>query len=165
MTTVLLDRTAIAERIPHAGTMCLLDAVLACSANAISCRIANHQDAAHPLRSASGLLAPAAIEYAAQAMALHGALGATDGAAAVPGFLASARGVTMHVPRLDTQAGPLCVTATQLAGGAPHGRARSALAGSALYRFEVHDVNGQLLVEGRAAVVLNSPLELRSVTT
>ena len=165
MTTVLHDRAAIAQRIPHAGTMCLLDAVLTCSADAISCRIANHQDAAHPLRSATGLLAAAAIEYAAQAMALHGALGAPDGAAPVPGFLASARGVKMHVPRLDTQAGPLRVTATQLAGGAPHGTARGAIASSALYRFEMHDVNGQLLVEGRAAVVLNSPLELKSATT
>jgi predicted hotdog family 3-hydroxylacyl-ACP dehydratase len=154
VTTALLDHAAISERIPHAGTMCLLNSVLGWSAETITCSITNHQDAAHPLRSATGLLASAAIEYASQAMALHGSLSANDGAAPVPGFLASVRGVTMQVARLDTQAGPLRVTATRLAGGAPQGQARSAL-----YHFELHDRHGHRLLDGRAAVVLNSPLE------
>ena len=34
----MLDRAAIAARIPHQGAMCLLDAVVDWSATAISCR-------------------------------------------------------------------------------------------------------------------------------
>ncbi|MDP1899791.1 MAG: hydroxymyristoyl-ACP dehydratase [Rubrivivax sp.] len=144
----MIDHAGIAARIPHAGSMCLLDAVLGWSAHDIRCRIVNHADAVHPLRCADGLLAPCAIEYAAQAMALHGALCQPPGHAPQPGFLASARGVTLHVPRLDIWPGPLMVTATQLAADG----------GQALYRFELRDADDRLLVDGRAAVVLDSPL-------
>jgi predicted hotdog family 3-hydroxylacyl-ACP dehydratase len=57
----------------------------------------------------SGLLAPVGIEYAAQAMALHGALNAKPGVDGRPGFLASARSVRLHVARLDDVAGALIV--------------------------------------------------------
>ncbi|MBI3370087.1 MAG: hydroxymyristoyl-ACP dehydratase [Burkholderiales bacterium] len=144
-----LDHGGIAQRIPHAGAMCLLDSLLDWSDDRIRCRIVNHADPAHPLRSASGLLSPCAIEYAAQAMALHGALCATaDAAPPTPGFLASARAVGLHVARLDDRPGPLTVTASRLAAGQDQ----------ALYRFELHDARGVLLVDGRAAVVLNTPL-------
>ena len=97
-----LDRAGIAARVPHRGRMCLLDRLLGWDAQAIECSATGHADAAHPLRTASGLLAPAAIEYAAQAMALHGALLArATGVPATPGFLASARGVQLHRLRLD----------------------------------------------------------------
>lgn len=144
-----LDHAGIAQRIPHAGAMCLLDRLLDWDDDRIRCRIVNHADPAHPLRSAGGLLAPCAIEYAAQAMALHGALGARAGAAPPsPGFLASARAVRLQVARLDDRPGPLTVTASRLASGADQ----------ALYRFDLHDATGRLLVDGRAAVVLNTPL-------
>ena len=69
-----LDRAAIAARIPHHGTMCLLDAVDAWDSESIRCRATSHRDPANPLRDAGSLPATAAIEYAAQAMAVHGAL-------------------------------------------------------------------------------------------
>jgi predicted hotdog family 3-hydroxylacyl-ACP dehydratase len=140
-----LDHAGIAARVPHAGTMCLLDALLAWSPEQISCRITNHADPAHPLRTAHGLLAAAAIEYAGQAMALHGTLNAATGSAPRAGFLASARSVVLHAPRLDTAAGPLLVEAFKLAGDERQ----------ALYRFELSDATGTLLVEGRASVVLD----------
>ena len=69
----------IAAWIPHRGAMCLLERMSAWErprrSSASPATIATRR---HPLRSASGLLARAAIEYAAQAMALHGAL-AADG--------------------------------------------------------------------------------------
>ncbi len=150
----LLDHAGIAARVPHAGPMCLLGALHAFSAQHIHCSSRAHDDPAHPLRSPGGLLAPAAIEYAAQAMALHGGLLAEqasdqDGAdTATPraGFLASARQVVMHQPRLDTAAGPLQVHAQRLAGDG----------GQAMYQFSVRDVHDQLLVEGRATVVLDA---------
>jgi predicted hotdog family 3-hydroxylacyl-ACP dehydratase len=153
-TPIRLDHAGIAARIPHAGSMCLLDAVLDCDADRIRCRITSHADPANPLRDAQGLAAPVAIEYAAQAMALHGALAAEAAhggkPSATPGFLASARQVRMAVPRLDTASGPLEVQAVHLAGDGQQ----------ALYRFVLADRDGHVLVEGRAAVVLNSPLPL-----
>ena len=146
-----LDRAGIAARIPHHGRMALLDALAGWSGDAIHCTATGQADPAHPLRTAGGLLAPCAIEYAAQAMALHGALVAeAAGGAAVlpsPGFLASVRGVRMAVVRLDEVAGTLQVRAERLAGDARQ----------VLYRFEVTDDGGRRLVDGRATVVLNTP--------
>lgn len=143
-----LDHDGIAARIPHRGPMCLLDSLVGWSDTAIHCRAVGHADLAHPLRSPQGLLAPCAIEYAAQAMALHGSLAAPAGAAARPGFLASARQVRLHVLRLDDVAGALQVHARRLAGDERQ----------ALYRFVVQDEAGRPLVDGRAAVVFDSPL-------
>ena len=143
-----LDRAGIAARIPHQGSMCLLDSLLAWDPAAIHCRAVNQADPEHPLRSPQGLYAAVGIEYAAQAMALHGALAAGQGGPAQAGFLAGARQVTLHQPRLDNVPGPLDVRCERLAGDA----------GQALYGFELRDADGRLLVDGRASVVFNSPL-------
>ena len=70
----MLDRVAIAARIPHQGSMCLLDAVLAWDSGQIHCRASSHRQPDNPLRAAARLGAACGIEYAAQAMAVHGAL-------------------------------------------------------------------------------------------
>ena len=145
-------RDGIAELIPHSGTMCLLARLDAWDMQRIVCVATNHREADHPLRTRRGLLAPAAIEYAAQAMALHGALiGQATGTPATPGYLASARGVQLNVLRLDelVVAAPdeLRIEAVRQAGDARQ----------ILYAFTVHHAD-RLLAEGRAAVVLNTPL-------
>ena len=145
-------RDGIAELIPHSGTMCLLARLDAWDMQRIVCAATNHREADHPLRTRRGLLAPAAIEYAAQAMALHGALiGQAAGTPATPGYLASARGVQLNVLRLDELlvAAPdeLRIEAVRQAGDARQ----------ILYAFTVHHAD-RLLAEGRAAVVLNTPL-------
>ena len=149
-----LGRDGIRALIPHSGTMCLLERLDAWDLQRIACAATGHRDPAHPLRTRRGLLAPAAIEYAAQAMALHGALiGQAEGTPATPGYLASARGVALHVPRLDDLPVPagtadeLQVEAVRQAGDARQ----------ILYAFSVRHA-GRLLAEGRAAVVLNTPL-------
>ena len=151
-----LLRDAIAALIPHRGTMCLLARLAAWDLQRIVCVATNHRDAAHPLRSRSGLLASAAIEYAAQAMALHGALiGRAAGTPATPGYLASARGVQLHVLRLDDlpwaagDDGPdeLCIEALRQAGDDRQ----------ILYAFTVSHA-GRPVAEGRAAVVLNTAI-------
>lgn len=146
--TQTLDRDGIAARIPHSGSMCLLDGLLGWTADTVRCRASSHRDAAHPLRSPGGLLSPVAIEYASQAMALHGGLLAAPGSQPSAGFLATARNVNLHVSRLDDVPGLLLVTAKRLAGADA----------TALYHFELHDEGGRLLVDGRATVVLNTPL-------
>lgn len=150
-----LARAGIAARIPHSGDMCLLSRLVAWDEQRIECRADNHRDAGHPLRTTTGLLAPCAIEYAAQAMALHGALiGQEAGTPATPGFLASARGVKLAVLRLDdlpppADGGPdeLVVSAVRQSGNAQQ----------ILYTFTVAHA-GRTLAEGRAAVVLNTAL-------
>ena len=150
MTAATLDRAGIAARIPHGAAMCLLDGMLSCTADEIVCRAGDHTDPAHPLRLADALPAACALEYASQAMALHGALCAPAGNGATPGFLASARGVRLHVHRLDDAPGPLRVRARRLAGDS----------GQAMYGFELHDASERLLVDGRATVLLGAQLRV-----
>ena len=137
-----LDRDGIAARIPHAGSMCLLDALLSWDAEHVRCRATGHTDPAHPLRVAQGLLAPVAIEYASQAMALHGALTA-GGIAQVPGYLSSLRGVRMDAERLDDIADPLTVDAQALV----------AESRGFIYRFAVAAA-GRMLLSGQATIVI-----------
>jgi predicted hotdog family 3-hydroxylacyl-ACP dehydratase len=141
-----LDAAGIAARIPHSGSMCLLHQLLGWSADSIDCAATSHTDAHNPLRSGAGLSAANGIEYAAQAMALHGVLSAAEGAAPQAGFLASVRGVRLLVPRLDQVRGPLRIHAQRLAGDATQ----------AMYAFALHDDAGGLLVDGRATVILNA---------
>src|SRR5690606_23706979 len=86
-----LDRAAIALRVPHAGAMCLLDAVIDWDGRIIECE-AIEPGPAHPLAREGRLPAIAAAEYAAQATAVHGAL--LDGVDAPrPGMLAKLSGL------------------------------------------------------------------------
>jgi predicted hotdog family 3-hydroxylacyl-ACP dehydratase len=141
----MLDRAGIAARIPHHGDMCLLDEVVAWSETAIACRATSHSDRANPLRADDRLGAATGIEYAAQAMAVHGALLAGADDAPRQGYLASVRNVTLHVARLDDLAGALDVRAERLSGDGNH----------ILYEFSLTHA-GRCLLEGRAAVVLDA---------
>jgi predicted hotdog family 3-hydroxylacyl-ACP dehydratase len=143
-----LDHAGIAQRIPHAGRMCLLERLESWDAEAIHCSTTTHARPDNPLRTDSGLLAPNAIEYAAQAMALHGGLLAAPGSRPSAGFLASARDVQLGVNRLDDIAGALQVRARRLSGDARQ----------ILYAFALQDDTGRMLAQGRAVVVLNTPL-------
>ncbi|MED5618424.1 hydroxymyristoyl-ACP dehydratase [Ideonella sp. BN130291] len=150
-----LERAGIAARIPHQGSMCLLDRLDSWSATEVRCSTTSHRAPANPLRTPSGLLMPCAIEYAAQAMALHGALVAPAGEGPAPGYLASVRGVRFAAARLDDVAGRLQVLAERLAGDV----------NQILYRFVVSDERGAPLAEGRATVVLNTPIAPPSEST
>jgi predicted hotdog family 3-hydroxylacyl-ACP dehydratase len=138
-------RSEIAELIPHAGAMCLLDGVRFWDATRIVCTASSHRDADNPLASDSGLDAICGIEYAAQAMAVHGALIASAGRRPAAGYLASVRDVTWHAARLDLLADDLEVTATRLAGNQA----------SALYSFSLR-CGAEPVLTGRAAVVLDA---------
>ena len=66
---MLADRREITKRLPHAGSMCLLDEVVEIHGAHISCGTRTHKDRNNPLRSVNGLRATVALEYAVQAMA------------------------------------------------------------------------------------------------
>lgn len=141
MTGLPASRAAIAALVPHQGAMCLLDRVEACDATAIVCTASSHCDPAHPLQRDGVLPAVCGLEYALQAMALHGAL--TAGAAQGVGFLAALSGVMMAAERLDDVGGDLHIRATALAQESR----------GFIYGFEITG-DGRALLSGRATIVL-----------
>ena len=145
-----LQHADIARRIPHQGSMCLLERVSAWDTQQIRCEASSHRDSNNPLRAHGRLGAACGIEYAAQAMAVHGALLAESGAGAASqgptlGYLASVRGVTLHVDRLDDLSDALSIHAERLSGDNT----------TILYSFTVH-AGRRLLLSGRAAVILDA---------
>ncbi|NOG69906.1 hydroxymyristoyl-ACP dehydratase [Roseicella sp. DB1501] len=143
----VLDAAAIARLVPHAGAMCLLDRVLAWDAARIRCETERHAALSNPLRRDGRLPAVCGLEFALQAMALHGALteGGMMGGARPQraGFLSSLREVALAVERLDDIPGPLTIAAEALA----------AETRGFIYRFEVATGDAVLLA-GQAAVIL-----------
>jgi len=129
--------------IPHAGSMSLLHEVIALEPESITCRAVSHRDPSHPLREDGVLSAVVGIEYAAQAMAVHGALRARHGRRA--GMLAAVRDVVLNVERLDDVPDDLELKAQRL-----HDEGTRLL-----YEFEVLAA-GRTLLRGRAVVVLES---------
>jgi predicted hotdog family 3-hydroxylacyl-ACP dehydratase len=140
---MLIDHGTLCELIPHAGDMCLLDEVEEWDEGHIVCLSRSHRNEANPLRSNGILAVVHGIEYAAQAMAVHGGLLAREaGEANPPGFLAAVRNVRFHVERLDDQPESLHVEATELMRGG----------GSFIYEFTVSAV-GKALLDGRLTVM------------
>lgn len=153
------DHAWIAAHIPHQGSMCLLDRVESWDDDRVICTAISHRDADNPLRSHDRLGIAAGIEYAAQAMAVHGALLAASSKEAdlrekpKAGFLASVRGATFHVERLDDLTQALSVEAVRI-----HSEANTIM-----YQFTVKTQNThQLLLEGRATVIVNAGLLMPS---
>ena len=141
----MIDRNAIAALIPHAGTMCLLDRVEAWDASSIRCVATSHCDPANPLAVDGTLGAACGIEYAAQAMALHGGLSHPPDQRPRSGFLISLRGVMLAVDRLDDLDAELIVQAERLAGSE----------NDATYAFSLHS-SAAIVLSGRAAVLLDA---------
>jgi predicted hotdog family 3-hydroxylacyl-ACP dehydratase len=155
-----LNRAWIEARIPHQGRMCLLDEVLDWNAGQIRCRTATHRAPDNPLRAHGRLSVLCGIEYAAQTMALHGALagGAMHtGAVGLPqmGLLAGIRAVRCSVARLDDVESDLICEVTHVAGDG-----LTALYEFALYEFALRDQD-RMLLGGRASVVLDAGRHLR----
>jgi predicted hotdog family 3-hydroxylacyl-ACP dehydratase len=150
----MLNREDIGRRIPHQGTMCLLERVVAWSAERIECEATGHRTPDHPLRAHGRLGIACGIEYAAQAMAVHGALvgeSAGQGTGSPrAGYLASVRGVSLHARRLDDVPGDLTVRAERVMGDD----------NNIVYAFEVAAA-GRCLLSGRATVVLDASIAAR----
>ncbi len=127
--------------------MCLLDRVDSWDAQHIHCSASSHRAPDNPLRAHGRLGAACGIEYAAQAMAAHGALLAAADSSPRAGYLASVRGVELRVTRLDDIAADLRVEAERVSGDD----------NTILYGFSVF-AEQELLLNGRAIVVLDAAL-------
>jgi predicted hotdog family 3-hydroxylacyl-ACP dehydratase len=140
----LLDAAQIARLIPHQGTMCLLASVNTYDAHHIHCSAASHRFPSNPLRENNMLHAICGVEYAAQAMAVHGALSSQQNTSQPRGGrLASVRSVDIFVTRLDTIEENLDVYATLLINDE----------NSMMYEFTV-STPSQILLQGKATVIL-----------
>ena len=139
------DHAWLLAHIPHQGTMCLLDAVTDWDALHIRCTANSHRRADNPLRAHDRLGVACGIEYAAQAMAAHGAILAASNSAPGAGYLASVRSVNLLVARLDDIAADLDIEAERLSGDD----------NIILYGFRV-SAAGRALLSGRATVVLDA---------
>ena len=139
---MIADRRSIEELLPHGAGMVLLDQVLLRDGDSILCTAGSHCLLDNPLRRNGRLPAMAAIEYAAQAAALHAALGGQRpaGAGAV---LGGVKAVTARLQYLDEIDGTLSVRATLLL----------AQDNGAVYSFEVGPQSGAAVVEGRFTVM------------
>lgn len=142
---MLADKAAIAQVIPHTGNMCLLDGVLECDAQRIRCISGTHRDAANPMRSGDVLLALCGIEYAAQAMAVHGAWDAKFDRKPRAGYLAALRDVACHTTRLDDLGDDLVIDAEKVMGDDAR----------VIYQFNIHAGTTKIM-SGRATVVLDA---------
>jgi predicted hotdog family 3-hydroxylacyl-ACP dehydratase len=164
---VPLDREWIEQHIPHKGRMCLLDEVLSWDATRIRCRSTTHRAADNPLRAHGRLGAACGIEYAAQAMAVHGALIAASAPlsstvsshvrgsiGATVGYLASVRHVALNVTRLDDLETELIAAAERVTGD---GR-------TVLYEFAVSSAD-RVLLSGRASIVFDAAFGAQPANT
>jgi predicted hotdog family 3-hydroxylacyl-ACP dehydratase len=140
----MLSKPEIEALIPHSGTMSLLDRVDSWDDQSIRCLASSHRDPANPLRRDGTLGSACTVEYAAQAMAVHGGLTGTGSSAPRLGYLATVRGLVCHVRRLDDLPDDLLIAADRLAGEDSR----------VLYQFSLICA-GRLIAEGRAAVVLD----------
>lgn len=140
-----LDRHWIARHIPHHGAMNLLERVTAWDAQHIQCEALSHRTADNPLRARGRLGSATGIEYAAQAMAVHGALLAPPDAPPRVGYIASVRGVEFFAAHLDDVGETLEIAAERVSGDD----------NVLLYAFEL-SADGRCLLRGRATVVLDS---------
>lgn len=141
-----IGRKQIETLIPHAGSMCLLDAVVRWDARSIRCRTSRHRCADNPLRRPDGVIgAICGIEIAAQAMAVHSRLITVPTAARpTPGYLTSVRDVRLHAASFDGAPEELLVEALMVVGDVR----------GASYQFVLGGATGEL-VSGRATVLFN----------
>ena len=138
-----INKAEIRTLIPHSDLMCLLDEVEHWDDRSIACISNTHRDPENPLRREGHLSALHALEYGAQAAAIHGGLRArAAGNIAPPGYLAALRNGRLHVTRLDYIQLPLRIWATRLYGEGAN----------TVYEFSL-SVATVVLAEGRVTIV------------
>ena len=143
----MIDRLpSIASLLPHSGTMVMPESIEFVDDARIVCTSSRHRSVDNPLRRAGRLPVLCGIEFAAQAMALHGALRRAPPSALRDGRLASVRDVVAGCRFLDEVAGALVIECRLVA----------AAAGARSYTFTLKTVNdgGDALLQGRATVML-----------
>ncbi|MFA7555563.1 MAG: hypothetical protein WCY88_15075 [Spongiibacteraceae bacterium] len=149
---IVIGTQELSALLPHSGSMCLLDSIHSWDDKLISCWATSHRSVDNPLREDNQLPVHAGIEYAAQAMAAHGALcdSKKNNQGRITeepklGYLVVLTGVEWFCSRLDDLLGELLVKAERL----------MVVDGGFSYQFNVYHQD-QLLLQGRAVVALQN---------
>jgi predicted hotdog family 3-hydroxylacyl-ACP dehydratase len=142
---MLIGPADIQKLIPHAGDMSLLSGVAHWDATHITCSASSHRNPGNPLARDGKVHALTGIEFAAQAMAVHGGLTGLVGQRPRAGFLVNVRDVQSRVKYLSDYADDLKIEAEQLMSGG----------NTVTYSFNIHAGSHELL-SGRAMVVLDA---------
>jgi predicted hotdog family 3-hydroxylacyl-ACP dehydratase len=139
---------SIASLLPHTGAMVMLESIDHFDETRIVCSTMRHRAADNPMRNGSGigsrLRALCGIEFAAQAMALHGALRRSPPSALRHGRVAAVREVVVHCRFLDAVEGPLVVEC----------RLEAAAGNAYAYLFTLNG-GGEVLLRGTATVMMS----------
>ncbi len=139
----MIKHEEICSLIPHSFDMCLLDHVEFWDEEKIICYSNSHLLASNPLRREEKLSSIHLLEYAAQAMAVHGGLHDREkGLKMSKGYLAALRDVKINLCELDKLTTELRIEAKQILSQG----------GNMIYAFTV-SANETELVSGRATVV------------
>ena len=141
---MLIDQNKIRELIPHAGNMCLLSGVTQFDETHIMCTAESHLDPCNPLAHNGRIRVLNGIEFAAQAMAVHGGLTGMVDRRPRAGLLVSVRDVVAHTEYLSDSAETLHIEAEQMMSENS----------SVCYSFRLQAGNKELL-RGRATVILD----------
>jgi predicted hotdog family 3-hydroxylacyl-ACP dehydratase len=124
--------------------MCLLEKIESWNENEIACTATSHLNPDNPLKLKGRLHIIHGVEYAAQAMAVHGKL-LNPRISSSPGLLASTKNLRFNAHRLDNIKVPLRIHARSLAKTI-HGL---------VYSFTVSDEN-KVLISGECTIVFPS---------
>lgn len=139
------------DRLPHRRPMLQLARVLAQAGAVLEVELQPIDAATNPLRVSDAQGRPrvpacAAVELAAQAMALQASMVAVGaGAGRAAGFLAAVRDLSWTRPWLDDAAQPLAVRVERLAGDGAQ----------AICGFELRAADGSVCASGRLTVVVD----------
>jgi len=145
----MIEHEELCSLIPHSFDMCLLDRVETWDDDTIVCYSNSHVLADNPLRREENLSSITLIEYAAQAMAVHGGLHDREqGKHMSEGYLAALRDVKIDLCNIDDTQTELRIEATKILSQA----------GNMIYTFNV-SANKTPLASGRATVVAISHSE------
>ncbi len=139
----MIEHNELCSLIPHSFDMCLLDRVESWDDNNIVCYSSLHLLKTNPLRRNESLSSIHLLEYAAQAMAVHGGLHDREqGRQISEGYLAALRDVKIELCQLNNLQTELRIKANKI----------FSQAGNMIYAFSV-SAEEITLVTGRATVV------------
>lgn len=139
----MIKHEELCSLIPHSFDMCLLDHIESWDQDNIICTSCSHLLETNPLRREQSLSSIHLLEYAAQAMAVHGGLHDREqGLQMTEGYLAALRDIKINLCELDKLQANLRIEANQILSQG----------GNMIYNFTVSTADTEL-VSGRATVV------------
>ncbi|MCK4864627.1 MAG: hypothetical protein KAT06_04305 [Gammaproteobacteria bacterium] len=139
----MIEHEELCSLIPHSFDMCLLDHAESWDENNIVCHSSSHLLDTNPLRRENSLSSIHLLEYAAQAMAVHGGLhNREQGLQMTEGYLAALRDIKINLCELDNLQTNLRIEANKILSQG----------GNMIYNFTVSTADTEL-VSGRATVV------------